>query len=175
MLSSISMFSASGSSSSSVSRRSISSRRRSSGITAALAVKAAASELLSCRICSSCFSAAMPAAAMPSRSDFSSTGSRRITSARSSRVTLALALQIRSAAARFICFVVSPCAPWRIAVVASTSAQTWNRNWRTPSCTGTSLSMRRSSIVYWIASVSRCSTCWASETPLRVASFSFLK
>ena len=52
------------------------------------------------------------------------------------------------------------------AVVASTSAQTWNRNSRTPSCTGTSLSILRSSIVYWIASVSRCSTCWASETPL---------
>ena len=51
--------------------------------------------------------------------------------------------------------------------MASTSAQTWNRNWRTPSCTGTSLSILRSSIVYWIASVSRCSTCCASDTPLR--------
>jgi hypothetical protein len=68
-----------------------------------------------------------------------------------------------------------PCAPKRTAVVASTSAQTWNRNWRTPSCTGTSLSMRRSSMVYWMAMVSRCSTCWASETPRLVASFSVLK
>ena len=39
---------------------------------------------------------------MPSRSVFSSGGRRRITSARSSRETLALADQIRSAAARFI-------------------------------------------------------------------------
>ena len=53
----------------------------------------------------------MPAAAMPSRSDFSSSGSRRMTSARSSRVTLALADQIRSAAARFMRRVCSPWAP----------------------------------------------------------------
>jgi hypothetical protein len=33
----------------------------------------------------------------------------------------------------------------------------------------------RSSIVYWIASVSRCSTCAASETPFFDASFSLRK
>ena len=98
-----------------------------------------------------------------------------MTSARSSRDTFALADQIRSAAARFIAFVSSPCAPCLTAVIASTSAQTWNRNSRTPSCTGTSLSILRSSIVYWIASVSRCSTCCASEIPFFDASFSFLK
>ena len=102
---------ASGSSSSSVSSRSISSCRRSCGITAALAVKAAASELLSCWICSSWRLASRPADAMPSRSAFSSGGRRRMTSARSSRVTLALADQIRSAAARFIALVCSLCAP----------------------------------------------------------------
>ena len=98
-----------------------------------------------------------------------------MTSARSSRDTLALADQIRSAAARFMALVSSPCTPFLTAVIASTSAQTWNRNSRTPSCTGTSLSILRSSIVYWMAIVSRCSTCWASDTPLREASFSFLK
>lgn len=112
---------------------------------------------------------------MPSRSVFSSGGRRRITSARSSRETFALADQIRSVAARFMSRVASLWLPDLIAVIAITSAQTWNRNSRTPSCTGISLSILRSSIVYWIASVSRCSTCCASETPLRDASFSFLK
>ena len=98
-----------------------------------------------------------------------------MTSARSARETLALADQIRSAAARFIARVSSLCMPSLTAVIASTSAQTWNRNSRTPSWTGTSFSILRSSIVYWIASVSRCSTCCASETPFLDASFSFLK
>ncbi len=53
----------------------------------------------------------MPAEDMPSRSVFSSGASRRMTSARSSRVTLALADQIRSEAARFIARVSSLCAP----------------------------------------------------------------
>ena len=83
--------------------------------------------------------------------------------------------QIRSAAARFIVLRLVAAAADLTAVVASTSAQTWNRNSRTPSCTGTSLSILRSSIVYWIAIVSRCSTCCASETPFFDASFSFLK
>ena len=48
----------------------------------------------------------MPASSMPSRRVFSSGGRRRMTSARSSRETLALADQIRSAAARFISLVV---------------------------------------------------------------------
>ena len=112
---------------------------------------------------------------MPSRSVFSSGGRRRITSARSSRDTFAPADQIRSAAARFMTLVESLAAPDFSAIVASTSAQTWNRKLRTPSCTGTSLSILRSSMVYWIAIVSRCSTCCASDTPLRVASFSVLK
>ncbi len=98
-----------------------------------------------------------------------------MTSARSSRVTLAPADQVRSAAARFIVRVVSLWAPVRSALIASTSAQTWNRNWRTPSCTGTCSSILRSSIVYWIAFSSRCSTCWASDTPLRLASWVCLK
>jgi len=87
---------------------------------------------------------------------------------------LALADQIRSAAARFMSLTASlPSA--LTPVVASTSAQTWNRNSRTPSCTGTSLSILRNSIVYWIAIVSRCSTCCASETPFFDASFSLRK
>ena len=77
---------------------------------AALAVNAAASELLRRWMCSSCFGSGMPASSMPSRSVFSSGGRRRITSARSSRETLALADQIRSAAARFISLVASPVA-----------------------------------------------------------------
>ena len=125
-------------------------------------------------MCSSCLGTGMPASSMPSRSVFRSGGRRRITSARSARDTLALADQIRSAAARFISLVASALFDLT-AVVASTSAQTWNRNSRTPSCTGTSLSILRSSIVYWIAIVSRCSTCAASETPFFDASFSFLK
>ena len=83
----------------------------------------------------------------------------------------ALADQIRSAAVRFIVLISSLCRPDLTAVIASTSAHTWNRNWRTPSCTGTSLSILRNSIVYWMASVSRCSTCCASDTPFLVASF----
>ena len=102
---------------------------------------------------------------MPSRSVFSSGGRRRITSARSARETLALADQIRSAAARFISLVASALFDLT-AVVASTSAQTWNRNSRTPSWTGTSLSILRSSIVYWIAIVSRCSTCCGERDAL---------
>ena len=85
---------------------------------------------------------------MPSRSVFNSGGRRRMTSARSLRETFALADQIRSAAARFISLVARPVRPSLTAVVASTSAQTWNRNSRTPSCTGTSFSILRSSIVY---------------------------
>ena len=53
----------------------------------------------------------MPAECMPSRSAFSSGGSRRMTSPRSSRVTFALADQIRSAAARFMRLVWSLEAP----------------------------------------------------------------
>ena len=70
-----------------------------------MAVKAAASELFRRWMCSSCLSTGTPAFSMPSRSVFSSGGRRRITSARSSRETLALADQIRSAAARFIALV----------------------------------------------------------------------
>jgi hypothetical protein len=88
---------------------------------------------------------------------------------------LALADQMRSAADRFIALISSDCRPYFTAVMASTSAHTWKRNSRTPSWTGTSLSILRNSIVYWMASVSRCSTCCASETPLRDASFSLLK
>ena len=84
---------------------------RSLVMTAALAVNAAASELFSVWMCSSCFSALMPAEAMPSRSILSSGGRRRSTSARSSRVTLAPADQMTSVAARFIALVWSACAP----------------------------------------------------------------
>ena len=93
-----------------------------------------------------------------------------MTSARSSRVALAPAAQMRSAAARFMAWICVLCTPWRRLVMASTSAHTWNRNSRTPSCTGRASSMRRSSIVYWITRVSRCSTCSASETAVRAAS-----
>jgi hypothetical protein len=67
-------------------------------------VKAAASELFRRWMCSSCLSAGTPACSMPSRSVLSSGGKRRMTSARSSRETFALADQIRSAAARFMSF-----------------------------------------------------------------------
>ena len=112
----------------------------------------------------------MPAAPMPARNVLSSGGRRRMTSARSSRVVLALAVQSSSVAASRTLRTSALLGPWRTAVVASTSAQMWNRNSRTPSCTGTSLSILRSSMVYWMARVSRCSTCCASDTPMRVVS-----
>ncbi len=64
-------------------------------------MNAAASALFSSWIRSSWRSALMLADAMPSRSLLSSGGSRRMTSARSSRVTFALADQISSDAAFF--------------------------------------------------------------------------
>ena len=91
----------SGSNSSIDSSRSISSLSRSFGITAALAVKAAASALFSAWMRSSCRATLMFDEAMPSRRRLSSGGRRRSTSARSSRVTLALADQISSEAAFF--------------------------------------------------------------------------
>ena len=143
----------------------------SGSIVAVRAAKAAVSAMLSARSEVSWRSGGRPPASMPWRSAASSGPRRRITSARSSRVVLALAIHTSSSAASRTTRVSSLCRPWRIAVVASTSAQTWNRNSRTPSCTGTPSSSLRSSIVYWMASVSRCSTWLASDTPFLVVSF----
>ncbi|MNV68213.1 hypothetical protein D3C71_1610460 [compost metagenome] len=64
------------------------------------------------------------------------------------------------------------CGPSRTADKAKTSAQVLKRNSRISSRTGMSRSIVRSSIVYWMARVSLCSTCWATLTRREVACFS---
>ena len=95
-----------------------------------------------------------------------------MTWARSLRLGLALAAQTRSAAVRLSAMVSACCGPSRTADSASTSAQVLKRNSRISSRTGMSRSMVRNSIVYWIASVSLCSTCWATLTKREVDCFS---
>jgi hypothetical protein len=163
--------SASGRISSSASRRCLRRAKWSGSMAAERAAKAAVSAMLSARSEVSCLSCGTPPATMPWRSEASSGPSRRMTSARSSREVLALAIHTSSSAVSRTARVSSLCRPLRSAVVASTSAQTWNRKSRTPSCTGTPSSSLRSSIVYWMASVSRCSTWLASDTPFLVVSF----
>ena len=121
-------------------------------------------------ICSSCGAPVTPSSSMPWRSRCSSLGNSWITRARSVRLGLALAAHTSSEATRLSITVCSSCPPYLSAARASTSAQTLNRNSRISSRTGMSLSILRSSMVYWIAIVSFCSTCCATLMSFLVAS-----
>ena len=137
---------------------------RSVEIASVLDMKASASVSLMSLICPSCVLRSWPSMDMPRRSNCSNLGRSAMTLERSARLGLALAAHTKSAAARLKRCVSSCCGPLRMAAMASTSAHTLNRNSRISSRTGMSLSMLRISMVYWMARVSFCSTCWAMLT-----------